>query len=120
MRLRGSKAESDLRTEILDATRSLLDDRSRQGLLEALAARMAGFRTAHVLCVIPDQEDDVVLILVDGRTVVRIVRDRPSGRASVEWAIPREEYARTLKGRPSHLRLAVAIDLASASDSSRP
>lgn len=111
--LKGSLTEEKVRVRLLATSRDLAESPAHGRIRAALAREFPGHRTAHVIRCVPEQDADILTILVDGQTVVSVecARSDPKMEPTIV-ARPVSEYAHDLRGRQDQLVLAIAIDLA--------
>jgi hypothetical protein len=113
MKLKGSLSEQKIREELIASQRAVLEQSNYPRLASKLRDLFPNVRTAFVLAWTPEQLEDIFDVLVDGQQVVSLEIPKSDDEPTVSVQTV-QEYARELRGRPSVLRLAVAMDLAHA------
>jgi hypothetical protein len=109
MKLVGSKMESDFRKELLSSNRTLNSDSS---LKSCLNSQGHSTEKAYVLHLIPEQTEDIYLVLIDGAYLVNIEIGRiKKDIQPVPKFIELTEYMHGLS-KVNQIRLLVAQELA--------
>ena len=111
MRLIGSLSEQKFREQLAASQRSLLVLHNFPSLLACLQKHFPQISSALILEWTPEQLEDIYDVLINGTQVatLKIAKGGDEIEFSVESA---EDYAGKLKGRPSKIQFAVALDLA--------
>lgn len=111
MKLTGSRTEQFMREQLLASRRALFGDREMSRLMQAVRSWQPDVRDAVVLASTPEQGEDLYLVLMEGRALLRVEidRTRPDAPPTVR-ALELSRYSKGLSRREL-LRLAVALDL---------
>lgn len=113
MRLIGSKTEIDFRMQLEHSHKFHFSDSSNSNLKYALVEKGHKVDRAYVLHWIPEQHEDIFLVLVDGNVLVHIELEKESCVSILDYEIQDiKSYTRGLS-RVNQVKLAVAQDLAS-------
>ena len=111
MKLIGSLSEAREREELVESNARL---RGRQHpAAAALQARGVDLASSYILEWIPEQAEDLFVVLAGSDRVVRVEITRATGSLVAAKDVPLAEYAPQTK--PARLRLAVALELVRSS-----
>ncbi|KPZ68123.1 MULTISPECIES: hypothetical protein [unclassified Shewanella] len=109
MKLIGSRVENEFRAELEESKRSLL---SESKLSLALKSKGHSIDNAYVLNWIPEQYEDIYLVIIDGSYLVKVELDRQDSNVTPVFdEIDLSEYKHELS-RIKQVQLMVALDLA--------
>ncbi|PSL34766.1 hypothetical protein [Chitinophaga ginsengisoli] len=107
MKLIGSKTEQDIRIQLIQSNRWLLNSENR--LNKVLKSVYPEMRTAYTLNWIPEQGENVYTILINDSIIATIELDKYSDRSIVETTtVPLYLHGRSKRHQ---IQLAVALDL---------
>ena len=110
MKLIGSVTEAKIRETLIYSACYILNN---VVILTFLEGMFGPISSAYVLSHTPDQGEDFYVVLVNGSIVVSFELSRSCEDAKPEnfVAIEVEQYRKTLRGRHSQLKLAIAMEL---------
>ncbi|THF82776.1 hypothetical protein E6C55_06500 [Cohnella fermenti] len=93
------------------SNKSLFEEVGKIQLLSAIKKFNPNLRTAYVLNWIPEQEEDIYTILIDGELVLRVEITRHDAQSEpLVSSQPINEYKKGLS-KMNQIKLAVALDL---------
>ncbi|RJE73242.1 hypothetical protein BGP78_19215 [Pseudoalteromonas sp. MSK9-3] len=109
MKLIGSRVENEFRAELEESNRSLL---SESKLSLVLMSKSYSVENAYVLNWIPEQYEDIYLVIIDGSYLISVELDRQDSTTAP--IIEKRELADYRRGlsRMKQIQLMVALDLA--------
>ena len=76
MKLTGTKTENYFREKLICSHKSLYEDEDKSRILHSLKESHPEMKTAYVLEWIPDQGEDIYIILIDSEVIAKIEVDR--------------------------------------------
>lgn len=111
MKLIGSVTEAKIREALIYSACYILNNVVVLTFLEGMFGPIS---SAYVLSHTPDQGEDFYVVLVNGSVVVNFELSRSCEDAKPENFVSMEveQYRKTLRGRNSLLKLAIAMELA--------
>ncbi|AIR88838.1 hypothetical protein LK03_05960 [Pseudomonas cremoricolorata] len=109
MKLVGSETEKKIRETLASSASYIF---SNLVILKFLEKIFGSLSSAYVLGHTPDQGEDLYVVLVNGSAVVKFELSRSHDSEPEDFRIISvDEYRNTLRGRPSHIKLSIAIEL---------
>ncbi|WP_419886063.1 hypothetical protein [Paenibacillus sp. B-A-8] len=112
MKLIGSKLEQELREQFIKSNQSLFKSEEKRRLLEVIRSSFSEMKTAYIVNWIPEQGEDIYMVLINDDLIAEIELDRYSDE--VEPIVEFEAVSQYLHGlsKQNQIKLAVALELA--------
>lgn len=113
LRLKGSKTEKDIRSQLVKSHESLFNDEMRSGLLSVIKTFFPQMKTAYILYWTPEQGEDIFSLLINNDTIASVEIDRydSSIKPIIESRPLDNTYLEGLRRIPQ-ITLAIALELA--------
>ena len=111
MKLKGTKTESDYLVELENSHEFIFNSDAGARLKGILISECSDLRTAYILDSIPEQAEDIYLVLVNNQDLLSVEIDRIE--VSAPAIIKREDFREYQKhlSKTNQIRLAVAMKL---------
>lgn len=114
MKLAGSLTEGKIRERLISSAVCIFSDNL---IFRFLEAKLGFLSSVYVLNHTPGQGEEYYAVLINGSVVANFELSRNRHAASVETIenfvfYDVREYRSVIRGRPAHLKLAIALELA--------
>lgn len=112
MKLIGSKVESDIRKQLVESHQDLFFSDKKKRIRDTIFHLKPALRSAYIIKWIPEQGEDIVHILTDDHTILKLELSHiDDGQHPIWNAESLLDYKKGLRGKSSNIRLTIALEL---------